>query len=239
MPLKILILGGTGLARYAAEALVRQDHDVTSSLAGVTHSPLTPKSKVRVGGFGGVDGLSAYLKAERFDLVVDATHAFAAKMSAHAVSACKAASVRLLRLEALAWEKQAPDQWLEAATVAEAVQALPRNAKAVVTVGRKEVAAFFARGDLSGVARMIEPSAGPAPTQWQVLMERPPFTLEAETDLLRSTGSGFLVSKNAGGARPAKLDAAAALSISVVMIKRPFKPEAQTARDVQELLALI
>ena len=236
---RILILGGTGLARQAADALVQIGHDVTSSLAGVTHSPHLPKGKLRMGGFGGVEGLEAYLKAGAFDLVVDATHAFAAKMSAHAYEACNSLAVKLLRLEAPAWQPQAGDDWHEVETVAAAVEGLPQNAKVVVTVGRKEVGPFFARADLSGIARMIEHAVVAAPSNWQVMLERPPFTLEAEIDLLRSSQAEFLVSKNAGGARPAKLGAAAALALPVIMVRRPFKPTVRTLQNVDELLAAI
>lgn len=240
MPAKrILILGGTGLARQAADALVEQGFDVTSSLAGVTHSPHLPKGKIRRGGFGGVEGLEAYLKAEKFALVVDATHAFAAQMSAHAYAACGTLGVKLLRLEAAAWQRQTGDDWREVVSVAAAVAALPQNAKVVVTVGRKEVAGFFARPDLSGIARMIEPADVAAPSHWQVMLERPPFSLEAEIDLLRASQAEFLVSKNAGGARLAKLDAAGALALPVIMVRRPFKPVVQTVSDVRGLLAVI
>ena len=236
---RILILGGTGLARQAADALVQMGHDVTSSLAGVTHSPHLPKGKLRKGGFGGVEGLETYLKAGAFDLVVDGTHAFAAKMSAHAYEACNKLVVRSLRLEAPAWQRQAGDDWREVETVAAAVEALPQKAKVAVTVGRKEVGPFFARADLSGIARMIEQAEVAAPSNWQVMLERPPFTLEAEIDLLRSSQAEFLVSKNAGGARPAKLGAAAALALPVIMVRRPFKPRVQTLQNVDELLAAV
>ena len=236
---RVLILGGTGLARQLAAALVGRGYDVTSSLAGVTHSPLMPKGKLRVGGFGGVDGLLAYLKAEKSDLVVDATHSFAAQMSANAVLACGKALVHLLRLEAPAWVAQAGDRWITVASIAAAVQSLPLGAKVVVTVGRKEVGHFFARADLSGVARMIELAEAPAPPQWQVLLERPPFTVAAEIDLLRASDAQFLISKNAGGPRPAKLDAAAALGVAVIMVARPFKPAVQSVLSVEELLSII
>ncbi|HEY5362849.1 MAG TPA: cobalt-precorrin-6A reductase [Aestuariivirga sp.] len=236
---RILILGGTGLGRQAADALVQIGHDVTSSLAGVTHSPHLPKGKLRKGGFGGVEGLEAYLKAGAFDVVVDATHAFAAKMSAHAYEACNKVAVKLLRLQAPEWQPLAGDDWREVETVPATVEALPQNAKVVVTVGRKEVGPFFARADLSGVARMIEQAEVAASYNWQVMLERPPFTLEAEIDLLRSSQAEFLVSKNAGGARPAKLGAAAALALPVIMVRRPFKPVVQTLQNVDELVAVI
>ena len=240
MPAKrILILGGTGLARQAADALVEQGFDVTSSLAGVTHSPHLPKGRVRTGGFGGVAGLRAYLLTKKIHLVVDGTHAFAAQMSAHAFTACNQVSVKLLRLEAPVWQPQAGDDWREVATVEAAVASLPLWAKVVVTVGRKEVGQFFARADLSGMARMIEPAGVAAPTRWQVLLERPPFTLEAEIDLLRASTADYLISKNAGGPRPTKLDAAAKLALPVIMVQRPYKPVVQTVGNVSELLASI
>jgi len=236
---RILILGGTGLARQAADALVDLGHDVTTSLAGVTHSPHLGKGEVITGGFGGVEGLHAYLAMARFDLVVDATHAFAAQMATHAVVACQAEKVELVRLEAAAWEKREGDLWQEVVTIANAVEALPPQAKVVVTVGRKQAGAFLERADLSGVIRMIEAPPMPIPNPWHLILERPPCSLESEIDLLRATGADYLVSKNSGGPRPAKLDAAATLGIPVIMIKRPTKPAADTVNTVAELLALV
>ncbi|MEP6826442.1 MAG: precorrin-6A/cobalt-precorrin-6A reductase, partial [Aestuariivirga sp.] len=154
---RILILGGTGLAREAANILVPRVTNVVTSLAGVTRTPHLPQSEIRVGGFGGVDGFIAYLGGAKMDLVIDATHAFAVQMSAHAHVACANAGVKLVRLEAPAWEQQKKDDWRVVGSVAEVVQALPENANVAVTVGRKEIGAFFARTDLSGIARMIEP----------------------------------------------------------------------------------
>jgi len=168
--------------------------------------------------------------------VIDATHPFAAQMSANAVAACLKVEVPLIRLEPPAWRAQAPDDWRSVSSIAEAVQALPHKAKAAVTVGRKEIGAFFARSDLSGVARMIEPPEVPVPPQWQLLLERPPFTLAAEVDLLRASAVDFLVSKNAGGTRATKLDAAAALGLPVIMVARPPKPAVETVANLSELL---
>lgn len=240
MPSKrILILGGTGSARQAATELVLLGHEVTYSLAGVTHSPQLPKGQLRMGGFGGVEGLNDYLEVQHIEVVVDGTHAFAAQMSAQAEAACTAKNVRLLRLEAPAWKAQVNDHWIEVADTIGALKALPLGAKCIVTVGRKDISAFFARADLSGVARMIkQPNETPSP-RWQILLEKPPFNLDTEIDLLRSPQAEFLVSKNAGGIRPAKLDAAAALGLSVIMIARPFKPAVFTVDNMRDLVAAI
>ena len=235
----ILILGGTGLAREAANALVPHVPNVVSSLAGMTRTPHLPKGEIRVGGFGGTEGLAAYLRDEKMDLVIDATHPFAAQMSAHAHVASVRVGVRLVRLEAPAWKPQKSDDWRQVGSVAQAVQALPKNANVAVTVGRKEIGAFFARTDLAGIARMIEPPDVAVPKHWQVLLERPPFTHESEIDLLRSSEVAFLVSKNAGGMRVAKLDAAAALGLPVIMIARPFKPVVATVATIAELLGTL
>ena len=236
---RILILGGTGLARQAANALVPHVTTVVTSLAGVTRTPHLPHGEVRMGGFGGVDGLVAYLRDAKMDLMIDATHSFAAQMSAHAHAACARVGVKLIRLEAPAWEPQKQDDWLTVGSVAEVVEALPKNANVAVTVGRKEIGAFFARADLSGIARMIEPPDVATPSRWQVLLERPPFTLELEVDLLRSSEAEFLVCKNAGGLRVAKLDAAAALGLPVIMMRRPFKPDVATVTTIAELLGTL
>ena len=236
---RILVLGGTGLAREAANALIASGAEVVSSLAGVTRHPHLPAGEIHLGGFGGVEGLVGYLLSENFDLVIDATHPFAAQMSAHAVAACIQTKTKLLRLEQPPWQTQKGDQWREVATIGAAVDALPLGARVVVTIGRKEIGAFFAQKDLCGLARMIEPPHQLAPPQWQVLLERPPFTLEAEIDLLRASQAQFLISKNAGGARAAKLDAAAALALPVIMVERPTKPDVRTVAEVAELLGIL
>jgi precorrin-6A/cobalt-precorrin-6A reductase len=233
---RILILGGTGFARETANALVACGAQVVTSFAGVTTSPHLPQGEIRKGGFGGVEGLTAYLGQHKFDCVIDATHPFAAQMSDHAATACSKAGVMLVRLEAPPWQKQPQDDWRMVQTIAEAAAALPSSARAAVTVGRKEIGAFFSRADISGIARMIEPPEQAVPARWELLLERPPFALEAEIDLLRANGIQFLVSKNAGGARAAKLDAAAALGLPVVMVARPAKPTAETNSSVAELL---
>lgn len=220
---RILILGGTGEARALAALLVDAGHDVTTSLAGVTEKPIMPKGKTRIGGFGGVEGLRDYLHAQKFVVVVDATHPFAAQISRNAALACD--GVHLLRLERPAWVKQVGDHWIDVADVLRAVAALPRGAHVFCTIGRKEIDAFVARSDLSGVVRMIEPPPTPLADQWTLMLQRPPFSLESEIALMRENEITHLVSKNAGGRETEnKLAAARQLCIPVVMIARPTKP---------------
>ncbi|MBG1231332.1 cobalt-precorrin-6A reductase [Aestuariivirga litoralis] len=236
MPRKILILGGTGLARDAANALHDAGCAVLTSLAGVTQYPILPKGEIRKGGFGGVDGMVAFLKEAQFDLVVDATHPFAAQISRHAAEACGATHTRLIRLEPPVWKPQKSDRWMEVGSVANAVAALDENVRVAVTVGRKEIGAFFGRYDISGVARMIEPPAVAVPSYWMLELARPPFTLEHELALLGDNQINVVVSKNAGGVRVAKLDAAAQLGLPVIMVQRPEKPKVQTVASVEALM---
>ena len=231
---RVLILGGTSLARQAANALVEQGVSVVTSLAGVTPSPMLPKGEVRLGGFGGAAGLAEFIAARQFDLVVDATHPFAAQISRHAFEACS--RVKLVRLEAPAWKKQPGDDWMEVGSIANAVSSIDSGARVAVTVGRKEIAPFFTRGDIAGVARMISAPDVAAPAYWTLLLERPPFTLEQEMLLLRDHAIGVVVSKNAGGLRVAKLDAAAQLKLLVIMVQRPEKPSVEKIATVPELI---
>ncbi len=237
---RILILGGTRDARQIAAALLGEGYAVISSLAGVTETPVLPPGEVRRGGFGGIMGLAAYLTAERIAVVVDATHPFAAQMSAHAHAACGLKEVPLLRFERPAWEAVAGDRWTEAMDIEGAVGLLPPAARALVTIGRKEIAPFFARGDISGVARMIEAPAMAVPPGWDLLLERPPFTVESEARLMAGLGITHLVTKNAGGASTdAKLVAARQLSLPVIMVRRPLKPGILAFSGETELLGAV
>ncbi|WP_421695222.1 cobalt-precorrin-6A reductase [Aestuariivirga sp.] len=242
---RVLILGGTGDARGIAAELVGAGRDVITSLAGVTEQPLWPAGEVRRGGFGGVEGLRQFLVEEGIALVIDATHPFAARMSAQAVEACAGENVPLLRFERPAWKVEAGDRWISASSIGEAALLLPPNARVFLTIGRTELAQFFARSDLSGVARMIEPPPMDVPPQWEVLRQRPPFAEASEAELLVRHGISHVVSKNAGGdATEAKLTAARRLGLQVVMIGRPAKPaaprfsaRADLIRHVERLLS--
>ena len=126
---------------------------------------------------------------------------------------------------------------MEAGSIAEAAAALPAHARALVTIGRKDVGVFFARRDLSGVARMIEPPACDVPDGWTVILERPPFTVEAEAALMAAHGITHLVSKNAGGIETAaKLVAAREKNIPVIMVRRPAKPDAPSYSRIEVLI---
>lgn len=222
---KLLILGGTHDARDLAAALLAAGFDPVTSLAGVTTAPILPPGRVRVGGFGGVAGLKDYLVEERISAIADAAHPFAATMSAHAAEAAAALGLPVIRLERPSWEPEPGDNWVSAASTEDAVAALPRGARALVTIGRKEIGAFFARLDIGGVARMIEAPAIEHSSRWTILRERPPFSLSAEIELIRHHAITHLVTKNAGGDETsAKLTAARETKIPVIMIARPQKP---------------
>lgn len=237
-PRPILILGGTREARELAGLLTGEGLPVITSLAGVTENPVLPPGAVRRGGFGGVAGLAHYLDGEGIALVVDATHPFAARISAHAHQACSAAGLPLFRLERPAWRPQAGDRWTCVPSVAEAAAALPPGARVLLTIGRKDVLPFLERGDLGGVARMIERPPEALPQGWTLLLDRPPFSLAPERKLMREHAISCLVTKNAGGAgTEPKLIAARELGIPVIMVERPPKPEAQTFATASQMTA--
>ena len=239
MPARVLILGGTSEARDLAARLVSAGHHVVTSLAGVTSAPRLLAGEVRTGGFGGASGLAGYLAAKNFDWLIDATHPFAAQISAHARVAAGQTGVALVRLERPPWRPEADDRWVSVPDTAAAVQALPEGATAFVTIGRKEAAAFAQRGDIRVVARMIEGPSEPLPDNWRLVLARPPFSVDEELALMRAEGVSVLVTKNAGGAGTAKLEAARAFRLPVVMIERPPKPQVRTGAGVEEVFELI
>ena len=240
-PKRILILGGTAEARDLASRLVTDArYQIISSLAGRTRDPIMPEGFVRVGGFGGVDGLRSYLAEEDIDLVADATHPFAAGISSNAAVACAAANIPYVRLERPAWSPEPGDAWQSVSDVQSAAQALPEGTTALVTIGRQEIAPFLERGNLHLVLRMIEPPETDLPPTCTLIAARPPFTLEEERETLEAHGITALVTKNSGGeATVAKLIAAREAGIPVIMIERPAKPEADTAADPDRMITLI
>ena len=233
---RILILGGTRDARELADLLVANGCSVITSLAGVTQNPELPAGEVRRGGFGGAQGLLAYLRQESVVAVADATHPFAWRMSTNADAACREAGLPLLRLERAAWQATVDDRWLPVASVAEAAALLPERARAFITIGRNEIQAFLSREDISGLARMIEPPGITFSPRWSLLLDRPPFTVAHERMLMTDHAVTWLVTKNAGGpATEAKLIAARELRIPVIMVERPVKPPAQSFATAVEL----
>jgi precorrin-6A/cobalt-precorrin-6A reductase len=234
---RILILGGTAEARQIAAGLVAMGHDVTTSLAGVTAAPVRPSGQLRVGGFGGAEGLRQFLLVERIEVVVDATHPFAAQISRNACDAVRNMPVELVRFERAAWTKSDQIVWQSVLSLAEAAAALPAGSKTFVTTGRKDLLPFVARSDLAGVIRTVEPP-GPLPAHWQLILDRPPHTLQSEIAVMRAHAITHLVSKNSGGAATfAKLQAASALGISIIMVERPAKPVCPTFASVDDLLS--
>ncbi len=241
MPSKrILILGGTSDARLLAVELIAAGYETVTSLAGVTEAPAMPKGEVRVGGFGGEEGLYAFLKSGNFAAIADATHPFAAQISQHGFNAAKRAELPYLRLEREPWMPVAGDHWIGVPNIASAATVLPSDARVLLTVGRKEIGPFLTRGDISGLARMIEKTALQLPPNWQLILARPPFSFEDERDLLVKHKITHLVTKNAGGAQTeAKLLAARALNLPVVMIARPAKPKGQAFASASALLGAL
>jgi precorrin-6A/cobalt-precorrin-6A reductase len=223
---RILILGGTGEARALAAELVAAGVDVLSSLAGRVRQPRLPDGPVRVGGFGGVAGLAAFLRAERITGVIDATHPFAGEITAHAAQAAAQAGVPLLVLRRPPWAA-APSWELvpDIRAAAAAVRAWPGES-VFLTTGRRDLDAFAADDRHRFLVRTVDPPDGPVPPRMTLVLDRGPYTVEGESALLRAHGVGLLVTKNSGGPMTeAKLLAAVSLGVQVVMVERPPLPD--------------
>ncbi|GLB63239.1 precorrin-6A reductase [Dietzia sp. NCCP-2495] len=231
----VLILGGTGEARALAELLVEAGVPVVSSLAGRVSAPRLPVGEVRIGGFGGIDGLAGYLRESGVRAVVDATHPFARVISGNAASACGAAGVPLLRLERPGWS-QAPGaehwHWVDGHdAAAEATARLGR--RPLLTVGRQSLDRFTGPlANVPAVVRVVDPPEHPLPEPWQVLRARGPYTEAGERELMESHGIDVLVTKDSGGALTwPKMAVATAADIPVVVVRRPGPPSSVTVVD--------
>ncbi|MBT0772214.1 cobalt-precorrin-6A reductase [Kineosporia sp. J2-2] len=238
---RVLVLGGTGEGRGLASGLTAQGIAVTSSLAGRVSSPRLPEGEVRVGGFGGVEGLTEYLTAQGFSAVVDATHPFAARITANAAAACRATGTPLLVLHRPPWQPQPGDRWTSAPDIpgaAALLEATPATTRVLLTTGRQETRAFAPLPQHFWL-RAVEPPDGPLPEHCRIILDRGPFTLDAERKLLHENRIDVLVTKNSGGPMTAaKLAAAREAGVGVIMVERPpLPPGVPTVSAVESALS--
>ena len=217
----ILVLGGTSEARELAELLDAAGARFVSSLAGRVAKPRLPVGAVQIGGFGGVEGLRAYLAEHRVDAVVDATHPFAEGMTRNAIAACGADGIALLRLERPGWSDDADWHWVDDHDQA-AAAAAELGEHPFLTVGRQALDRFVGPlGERRTVARVVDAPAIEVPATWTVLLSRGPYPIESERRIFAENDIDVLVTKDSGGSYTrAKLDVAAERGSAVVMVRR-------------------
>ncbi len=238
----MLVLAGTSEATELARRLDERGVPVISSLAGVTTAAVPRPGTVRVGGFGGVDGLVAYLDGHRIGAVVDATHPFAAVMPFHVADAAAATGIPNVRLLRPPWQRRDGDRWIEVPDMAEAAAAVAASGagRVFLATGRQQIDAFRPLGAQWFLVRSIEPVERPLPASLEI-RGRGPFTVDGERQLLRDHRIDAVVAKNAGGtATVAKIDAARELGVPVIMVARPPRPAGvDVVATVDEALAWV
>lgn len=241
-PTNVLILGGTTEASALAQALAGGGVAATLSYAGRVARPRAQPIPVRVGGFGGAEGLARHLHDHRVSHLVDATHPFAARISANAVAAAAMAGVPLMALVRPAWQPGGGDRWTHVPDVAAAVAALagpPR--RVMLAIGRQQIAEFAAQPQHFYLLRVVDAPEGPPPLPDHALVvDRGPFTAQGDLALMQAHRIDLIVAKNAGGqGAEAKITAARALGLPVVMIDRPAIPARPEAASVAQVMAWI
>jgi len=222
---QVLVLGGTAEARALAAALLAGGVDVLSSLAGRVAEPVLPEGPVRIGGFGGATGLADWLAEHRPRAVVDATHPFAAQITASAATAATERGTPLLRLQRPGWTPGPDDSWQFVESLTAAARVVAGYRSVFLTTGRQGVGVFAA---LPGrvLVRSVDPPTEPLPAGATLLLDRGPFSLADELALMRERAVDVVVTKDSGGhLTEAKLAAARELGIPVVLVRRPALPD--------------
>ncbi|HEY9096862.1 MAG TPA: cobalt-precorrin-6A reductase [Hydrogenophaga sp.] len=241
---RILLLGGTTEASRLAQALSASGAEAVFSYAGRTESPLAQPLPTRVGGFGGAQGLTAYLRREGITHVVDATHPFATQMSEHAVQACQATGIPLLALERPPWQAEAGDQWKRVPDMAAAVAAVAALAalpeqpiRVFLAIGRQQVQPFLDHTRHWYLLRLVDPGFELPEARGAVVLDRGPFTVENDLALMAHHGITHVVAKDAGGeGAQAKLAAARQRGCPVVLIERPPVPPRPSVATVAQAM---
>jgi precorrin-6A/cobalt-precorrin-6A reductase len=230
----ILILGGTGEARELAAAIDAHGVAVTSSLAGRVARPRLPLGEVRVGGFGGPEALARWLTDHAITAVVDATHPFAERISVSGATACTAAGVPLLRLERPGWSERAGDRWTWVDDLNGAAATIDNPGRRVLlTTGRQGLASFAGIDQAWFLIRCIDPPEPPLPRHHELILDRGPYTVTSELELIDRHRIDIVVTKDSGGALTvAKLDAARERKLPVIVVRRPARPDTETVTDV-------
>lgn len=235
--LTLLILGGTSEARELAAAIAPRDGvHLVSTLAGRVSDPRLPAGEVRIGGFGGVDGLASWLRSHDVSAIIDATHPFAARISASAASAAQLVGVPLLMLRRSGWSPVPGDNWHWVTSLDEAAHSLPPG-RVFLTTGRQGLL-FFADSDRWFLIRCVDPPPPPLPAHHRLLLARGPYTVDGELTLMRDHRIDVLVTKDSGGPyTAAKLTAARTLGLPVIIVRRPTPPDVPTVATVAEALS--
>lgn len=238
--MKILVLAGTGEANRLIERLA-PGHDVIASLAGATRVPRGLPCATRVGGFGGSLGFLEWLDAERPDCVLDATHPFAHRISLRSAQLCGERTVPYLQLLRPAWVPDAGKGQMEVGSVAEARTLVRPGSRVFLATGRQTLEAFSEFTDCYMICRQIDPPDKPFPfPNGEFLIGRPPFSVDDEKALFQKLEIDWLIVKNAGGAASySKIEAAAALDIPVLMLKRPKQPSAPSVATVEDAVTWV
>lgn len=234
-----LILGGTTEASRLATAMAAAGLPAILSYAGRTDAPAAQPVTVRIGGFGGADGLGNWLRAERIARVIDATHPFAAQISRNAITACARMGVPLLALQRPAWTPGAGDRWLNVPSIEVAVEQLGAAPRRVfLAIGRQNIAIFAACPQHHYLLRLVDRPEAPLPLpDCAVEIARGPFDAAADRALMRRHCIDLIIAKNSGGVgAEAKLIAARELALPVIMIDRPVIPPRETATTVDEVM---
>jgi precorrin-6A/cobalt-precorrin-6A reductase len=235
----ILILGGTAEARQLAAVLVADGIEVISSLAGRVNAPRLPPGRVRVGRFGGVEGLADYLRRLHPSALVDATHPFAATISQNAQQSATLTGTPLIRLERPGWREHAcSGSWTWVADAAAARAAAEAALRPFLTTGRQSLPDFLPWADRDVLIRLVDPPTEPLPQRWILIMSRGPYSYAGERQILTERAVDALITKDSGGAHTvAKLDAAGDLGIPVVIISRPKRTPVAQVETVSEAVA--
>ena len=218
---KILILGGIKEAADLAKTLVDDGCDVTTSLAGRTKEPVPLSGKVRIGGFGGAEGLAQFLMENQITRLIDCTHPFAKTISANAKRAAEISGIPLEIRTRAPWEQIPGDQWIVVPSLEAAANTLKPGSNVLLALGKQYLAAFKSRRDCHFLVRMVDIPEAPLDLgPHDIIPGKPSLQWQDEADLMTHHKIEVIVCRNSGGdGAYAKIIAARELKLQVIILE--------------------
>ena len=238
MTVNILILVGTGDSlKVADELCLHAEFKVYIFLD--KRSRLRSNSKVagEISSLRNEEFFHRFLIENGIEALIDASHPFDKESTELCKRVSKLADIKLTHFLRPPWTPTIDDNWTSVRTLDEAAKIIPDGSNVFIATGRIGLEKFSKLTSSKFFIRRLGKVKLQCPLDnGKFIYGNPPFSLKDEISLFRSLKIDILVIKNVGGDGSfAKVEAARAMNISVIMIERPKESPINAITTIPEI----